>query len=308
MTSRVQSQCTPTCARFVSPFSPANTVGVKSCAAFPAGIPERVWNNELDHRQPIDGDHGLRWEANPGYDFPTYAFAPEALGEGTVVAAGVTGELHTGAMIALIPTDPEALAVDGGEPADELHCTLLFLGEADKIDDARRAQILEVCRTVAAGWYELEAEAFSVAMFNPLGDEPCIVLGLSGVELAELHDDIESEVETDQDQHQPWVPHLTLAYTDDAMLVGDLLDRCGPVMFDRLRVAFGDQVTDIPLGDVVEDDFVPPDDDVTAEEVPPEEGEAPAIASGREVWDGCPRCFQAAHDGACVSATGLSGL
>jgi hypothetical protein len=265
---------------------------VKACAAFPAGIPERVWNNELDHREPIDGDHGLRWEANEGYEFPTYAFAPDALGVGTVVAAaGVTGELHTGAMIALIPADPEALAVEGGEPAEELHCTLLFLGEADKVDDERRTQILEICQTVAAGWYEFEAEGFSLAMFNPLGDEPCIVLGLSGVELADLHDDIEAEIEADEDQHQPWVPHITLAYTDDAMLIGDLLDRCGPVVFDRLRVAFGDQVTDIPLGDEEPDE--PDEDDEPVEELP--------VVASRVQWDGCPRCSNPVHDGPCTA-------
>ena len=199
--------------------------------------------------------------------------------------------MHTGAMIALILADPEQLAVDGGEPPEELHCTLLFLGEADKIDDQRRTQILEICEIIAAGWSEFEAEAFSVAMFNPLGDEPCIVLGLSGVELADLHDDIEAEIETDVDQHQPWVPHITLAYTDDAMLIGDLLDRCGPVVFDRLRVAFGDQITDIPLGDEEPDE--PDDEDEPAEDVP--------VVASRVQWDGCPRCSNPVHDGPCTA-------
>jgi hypothetical protein len=49
-------------------------------------------------------------------------------------------------------------------------------------------------------------------------------------------------------QHRPWVPHITLAYTDDHYVVADLVDRCGPVKFDRLRVAFGEDVTDLPFG------------------------------------------------------------
>lgn len=44
-----------------------------TCNAFPTGIPEAVLGNELDHRQPIDGDHGIQFEAKPGDEFPEYA-------------------------------------------------------------------------------------------------------------------------------------------------------------------------------------------------------------------------------------------
>lgn len=80
MTTRPQSQC-GACARYRSPFSPENTDGLDGpfCAAFPGGIPDQVFNNEVDHRQPVVGDHGLRWIARDGADFPTYAFDPEVL-------------------------------------------------------------------------------------------------------------------------------------------------------------------------------------------------------------------------------------
>lgn len=32
------------------------------CAAFPDGIPQAIFDNESDHRQPIDGDQGIRFE------------------------------------------------------------------------------------------------------------------------------------------------------------------------------------------------------------------------------------------------------
>lgn len=75
MTSRPQAQCF-SCTRYRSPFSEENTKGLKGpfCAAFPAGIPAGIWGNEQDHRQPIDGDHGLQWESN-GADFPDWAMA-----------------------------------------------------------------------------------------------------------------------------------------------------------------------------------------------------------------------------------------
>ena len=39
-----------------------------------------------------------------------------------------TGE-HTGGMLALVPDNADALAVEGGDPAGELHLTLLYLGD-----------------------------------------------------------------------------------------------------------------------------------------------------------------------------------
>jgi hypothetical protein len=35
------------------------------CAAFPHGIPLGIITNEWDHRHPIDGDHGIQYEATP---------------------------------------------------------------------------------------------------------------------------------------------------------------------------------------------------------------------------------------------------
>jgi 2'-5' RNA ligase len=202
-------------------------------------------------------------------------------------ATSASGEPHTGAMIALLPQleDAAALAVPGGEPVDQLHCTLLFLGEADLYSDAERAGIVDVCRQVAAESDVTEADAFAVAMFNPAGEEPCVVLGLSGVELANLYDAVTADVDPGVDQHQPWIPHITLMYTDDVAVVGQVRDRCGVVVFDRLRVAFGDQVTDIPLGQALDD------------------GDEPVVVgSVRVPWSGCPRCFEARHDGPCTAA------
>lgn len=33
-----------------------------SCAAFPAGIPTVILTNDRDHRKPVNGDRGIRFE------------------------------------------------------------------------------------------------------------------------------------------------------------------------------------------------------------------------------------------------------
>jgi hypothetical protein len=39
--------------------------GVWLCAAFPEGIPWRIWDGRNKHLRPYPGDHGIRFEALP---------------------------------------------------------------------------------------------------------------------------------------------------------------------------------------------------------------------------------------------------
>ena len=169
---------------------------------------------------------------------------------------------YTGAMVALRMTDDDAarLAVDGGEPADQLHLTLVYLGEAADINAASRQAIIDGLTALAAEWHTaaegdlaITGDGFSINAFNPNtdGKDPCIVMGVSGEQLAAAHQQVHDVVKAVYGfpaQHQPFVPHVTLAYTDDLSLVGALANRTGPVTFDRLRVAFAGSNHDIPLG------------------------------------------------------------
>jgi 2'-5' RNA ligase len=171
----------------------------------------------------------------------------------TLIAAAQAGE-QTGAMVALLPTVEwcEKYAMDDGLPPDELHVTLAYIGDAAGIGEEQRAAIQTTCQNLAGELGQVEGEGFSVALFNPLGDEPCVVLGLSGAALANCQRKITTALEVARvdlgEQHQPWIPHITLAYTDDQYAVADVTDRCGPVTFDRLRVAFAGENSDYPLG------------------------------------------------------------
>ncbi|MEV0214285.1 2'-5' RNA ligase family protein [Micromonospora sp. NPDC050695] len=175
---------------------------------------------------------------------------------GTQVTVTLSTPVHTGAMVALVPSEADIarLVVDGGEPAEQLHTTLLFLGEAADWDDTQQQAARDALASLAAQVAPLTVDGFGLSLFNPGNPDrdTCVVLALSGDGLTDLHDQTATNVAGPvPEQHQPWQPHITLAYTDDPTALTDLVDRVGPVTFDRLRVAFAGQATDFPLGQPV---------------------------------------------------------
>lgn len=185
-------------------------------------------------------------------DDEAYAFLAGLTANVLVAAA----EVNTGAMIALIPTDEDArrLALDGFEAPEQLHLTLVYLGDAVDFTPETRRQIIDVVESYAVG--PITARAFAVNVFNPDGDEPALVLGVGnagGLELEQLHDAIYDAVHESDDyevaeNHTPWIPHVTLAYSEHPHeLLQQAIERVGLVTFDRIRVAFAGENTDVPL-------------------------------------------------------------
>lgn len=195
--------------------------------------------------------------------------------------------VHTGGMLALVPSNPNMLRVPDGDPPEELHLTLAYLG--DDVTEWQPEDIQAVHRIaleatdwqayadrirqeeIAEGTLEpgmepmrtpgqegpLDGSIFSHAIFNPNGDnghDPATVYLLDGsgdrgnIEFlaTELCHRVEDAIGTTRfpDQHRPFVPHVTAGYGVPI----ENLTYTGPVTFDRLRVALGDDVTDYPLG------------------------------------------------------------
>lgn len=180
--------------------------------------------------------------------------------------AAVRSDKTDGAMIALVPseTDLDRLTLAGDyEPREDLHLTLWFLGDAEDMTEDDFNTVVSRVREAADGKTPVRANAFGVAHWNPSSDYPAWVLNVGDERSAEtgnsvralenVRDDILDHVGDafmSPKQYNPWQPHITLAYSD-ADLHAQLMQKLGPVTFDRVRVAWGDQVADVPLGDVL---------------------------------------------------------
>ncbi|MFI2300161.1 phage minor head protein [Actinacidiphila glaucinigra] len=200
--------------------------------------------------------------------------------------AAADGSHLSGAMIALMPTEEDAqrLALDDGEDAAALHLTLFFLGQGDDWSDESRADLIEQIRYVAADLGgPAHANAFGAAHWNADSDEPSWVWSVGddrdrpggAPTLGEARAGAGVAVEDARGpeipvQHSPWQPHVCAAYSDDLGLLAALVDRLGPITFDRIRVAFAGDHTDIPLA--------------TEEEAPMGDEESTAAAMATRTW------------------------
>jgi 2'-5' RNA ligase len=211
---------------------------------------------------------------------------------------------HTGGMVALVPADPQQLVVvDGGEPADELHLTLAYLGDDVTAWTPDQTQaVLDAAAKIAADvGAPIEARAMGHTTFNPDGGddgsrEPCAVYTIGdSAQIMPLHTDVVQALTAAlpdlHPQHTPFLPHITAGYQMDA----SALTYAGPVTFDRLRVALAGDVTDYPLGtsETSKEDTVTAAATTEAPEItgPPVDGEIPLrfpvlVLEGFETSDG----------------------
>jgi hypothetical protein len=193
---------------------------------------------------------------------------------GTNLAAAnvdsITGEVHTGSMIALVPSeaDAERLAVEGGESPDQLHVTMWFLGEAADMTPELQQAIRSGVELRSQDLRPLEVNVFGASVWNPNGDRGgSLNWNVGGDGLREARDEmraavvdapgnVESDIEAAQawemvENHTPWAAHMCAMYAPTDDLVDALpaaLERVGPVTLDRMRLTFGGEVIDIPLG------------------------------------------------------------
>ncbi len=141
----------------------------------------------------------------------------------------------TGGMVALYPRqhDLEKLVVSGGEPIEDLHMTVIFLGEDVTGQDP--TELISQLDYVAQNYSPIEAQAFAHALFNPSGDEPCAVyLVGDNIDIVDLYNDLKRFVDQhypgSKEQHPVYTPHITAGYG-----VGiNKLTYTGPITLERI--------------------------------------------------------------------------
>lgn len=161
----------------------------------------------------------------------------------------------TGAVVTLLPRADEAerLVLEGGDPADALHVTLAWLGDTEDPElapELEHADAVAAVRDALEGQGTIAADAFAVATFNPPGfddtRDPATVLLVQSHDLASLRERVQAAV-PDRSDFPVWFPHLTLGYELPALGAEELAARVGEVVFDRVSVAWGDQVEELTL-------------------------------------------------------------
>lgn len=154
----------------------------------------------------------------------------------------------TGGMVALYPRsqDIDVLHIDDGEPKDDMHCTVIYLGE--DVSDQDPTELISQLDQTCGHFPPIHANVFAHALFNPDGEEPCAVYLIGGnTDLGELHRELKSFVAGRYpgaaEQHDPYVPHITAGYD----LAVTELDYTGPIEFDRIGLRWPDHDQDWTL-------------------------------------------------------------
>lgn len=146
----------------------------------------------------------------------------------------------------------QALAIDGGEPADQMHITLCYLGDMTVMDPLIVARAKVVTQMFAARCQPLSGKVSGLGRFMN-GDDGVDVLYASvdipGIE--DLQDDLSDALEQagiGYSEDHGFQPHCTLAYLPPDAL--NPIDRVPliPLSLTALTVCAGSERIDIPFG------------------------------------------------------------
>lgn len=172
-----------------------------------------------------------------------------------VTAAGTPLDaIRGGVMVALYPPDDVAqqVTVADGDPAEQLHVTLAYMGDVDDLDEREIAQILRAAQQVARDHPPVQGQLTGIGRFATEGDEPePIYLPVDAPGLPELRQQLVDWLDIGGVQPRTdhgFTPHMTLAYrprgTD-----GPEPDTSAPipVTFPDVVVCVGDEQFRYPL-------------------------------------------------------------
>lgn len=170
-----------------------------------------------------------------------------------------TKELHTGAMVALMPTldtaDQIIKAVSGVDwpqgttltAPDELHCTLAYLGQAADIAPDEQTRMIAAAKQLSET--ELEAVRFNgVARFNGSDtDGDAIVILLAAPTINDMAAIARKQI--GNESSHPFLAHMTLAYIPKDAPTPTVPPPFESIQMPAIAIVFADESIRFELGD-----------------------------------------------------------
>ncbi len=156
---------------------------------------------------------------------------------------------HTGVMVAFFPTPEQAaeLAIDGGEPVDELHLTLAYLGTVGvELPSDGQEDLIRAVTGWAAQQVPVAATVNGLGLFTG-GPVPVTYANIDAPLLAEARQQLVHALignGTPPNGEHGYTPHMTLRYADERQINPKPVK----MLFTDVTVAWAGQRTTIPLG------------------------------------------------------------
>lgn len=166
----------------------------------------------------------------------------------------VDGE-HTGLLVAvwLDPALANTLALPGGEPADQLHLTLCYCGDANEMSDVQIGRAIAAAADIATMYGPLSGQLAGLGRFNAsasTGGKDVIYANVDVPLLEAMRQYL--AVHLDMAGCRPltthgYTPHVTLAYIDEGAAWPIERLPTQPFTIRSIWVGVGDRRTEIPL-------------------------------------------------------------
>lgn len=183
---------------------------------------------------------------------------------------------NSGVMVAcMLPKElADQLVVEGGEPSQNLHLTLAYLGKKDKLSDEQKQRLHDVVAAHAKAWKPLDGKIGGVGRFmaSETSDGMDVVYAsYDAPSLPAFRQRLVEELKKaglPVNEKHGYTPHITLAYLDPEKQ--NPLDRVfvQEAPFDKVSVVYGDEVMEYPLEGTDEEDQA--QEDQEEEEAPVE--------------------------------------
>lgn len=158
-----------------------------------------------------------------------------------------------GVMVAVIPPADVAarLAQPDGEPLEQLHITLAYLGDAADLDDAQRQELIDTVAAVTATVPPAAVTVSGLGRFDQVdedGNAPIVAL-VDSRDLTDLHAALVealTEAGLPVNLDHGFTAHMTLAYAPPDTPLPDVSG--AEFTADQVTVFIGGDRTDLPLG------------------------------------------------------------